>query len=214
VADVVIKAEETDVDYTIRLHSLKCWNEINEASASEEVYVLVTVADLRPPVPGVLIPPLPNAEVFHTGIYENMDDDDPVTILQEPPFWGLNGRPAPIVDPRHVAIAVTLMEQDNQGPGLYAGLLRAQAIAALAASVGDPDPGSRGVRFVAAIRDLMSGTNEFNIPIPFAFDDDHVGTAHLVLDHSDLIPGGFKDKELHIESSEGDYFIGFRISAG
>jgi hypothetical protein len=202
------------VDYTIRLHSLKCWNEKNEGSASEEVYVLVTVADLRPPIPGLPVPPLPNAEVFHTGIYENMDDDDPVTILQEPPFWGLNGMPAPIADPRHVAIAVTLMEHDNQGPGLYATVLRAQAMAALAASAGDPDPGSRGVRFVTAIRNVMSGVNEFNVPIPFVADDDHIGTVQLVLDHSDLIPGGIKDKELHIVSSEGDYFVGFRISAG
>jgi hypothetical protein len=34
---------------TIGLHSIKCLDEKNEASASEEVYVLVTVADLRPP---------------------------------------------------------------------------------------------------------------------------------------------------------------------
>ena len=80
-------AQPLEVNYTIRLSSLKCWNEINEASASEEVYVLVTVADLRPPVPEVPIPPLPNTEVFHTGIFEDMDDDDPVLILNEPPFW-------------------------------------------------------------------------------------------------------------------------------
>ena len=196
---------------SIRLSSVKCLDEINEPSASEEVYVLVTVADLRPPLPSLPIPPLPNAEVFHTAVLEDMDDDDPPRAVDGPVFWGMNGQPAPIVDPAHVAIAVTLMEQDNQGPGLYATLLRAQATAALAASAGDPDPGSRGVRFVAATRDIVSGINEFNVPIPFALDDDHVGTAQLVLDQADLAAVGVKEKELRIRSSEGDYLLRFSL---
>jgi hypothetical protein len=196
---------------TMRLRSLKCWNEENEASVDEEVYVLVTVADLRPPVPGVAIPPLPNVEVFHTPVYKNMDDDDSTLFVEGPVFWGLGGRPAPIADPGHVAVAVTVMEEDNQGPGLYASLLRAQGVAALAATAGDPDPASRGRRFVSAIRDFMSGVNDFNIPVPFAFDDDHIGTEQLVLDRSDLLRTGIKDRELHVVSEEGDYFLGFRI---
>jgi hypothetical protein len=193
---------------SMRLTSVKCVDEINEASASEEAYVVITVADLRPPALGLPIPPAPNVEVFHTPVLEDMDDDDPPRAVNAPVFWGMNGTSAPIGNPAHVAIAVTVMEQDNQGPGIYASLLRAQGVAALAASIGDTDPASRGTRFVNAIRDFMNGVNEFNIPVPFAFDDDHVGTEQLVVDESDLTPGR-RTKQLHVKSSEGDYLVSF-----
>ncbi|MGW4340451.1 hypothetical protein ACWEK5_47970, partial [Rhodococcus koreensis] len=196
---------------SIRLSSVKCVEEINEASASEEVFILLSVADLRPPSPGLPIPPIPNSEVFHTGVLEDMDDDDPPRLVDGPVFWGMNGQPARILDPAHVAIAVTAVEQDNQGPGVYAVALRAQATAALTASAGDPDPRSRGARFVAAIRDMASNINELDIPIPFTLDDDHIATEQLILDSADLAPVGVKEKELRIKSSQGDYLLRFKL---
>lgn len=87
------------MSFTINLQTVRCLNESNEASASDEAYVIVTAANLRPvapqgiPLPGG-IPTPPALQVRQFGIFEDMDDDDeePVTV-QGPPVWGLGGLP-------------------------------------------------------------------------------------------------------------------------
>ena len=49
------------MNQTIRLSSIKCVEEINESSASEEPYVLVTSVSLRPSSSAIPeLPPVPN----------------------------------------------------------------------------------------------------------------------------------------------------------
>jgi uncharacterized protein with LGFP repeats len=62
------------------------------------------------------------------------------------------------------------------------------------------------------LRSIRNALNGIDVPIPFALDDDHIGTEPLVLDQADLIPGGFRDRSLRIRSGEGDYDLVFRIT--
>jgi hypothetical protein len=84
--------EDHLMSLSIQLHSVRCLNESSEASDSDEVYALVTVATLRPPVEGLPIPAIPNFRVFRYGVFGDMDDDDesPV-IVNGPSFWGMDG---------------------------------------------------------------------------------------------------------------------------
>ena len=72
---------------TIGLSTIKCVREINEASASEEPYVLVTAVQLRQILPN--LPSIPNVRVFRYGVWENFDEGE-VTANSGPPCWGLN----------------------------------------------------------------------------------------------------------------------------
>src|SRR5690606_1478334 len=158
----------------IYLHSIECLNETDELSASDEVYVLVTVANLRP-LAGVPAPP--NLQVFTYGIFEDMDDDDehPV-IVNGPAFWGMDGMPRDIEDPADVGIIVSVMEHDNGTPAQYAELLNAKGLISLGASLADTDPRSRATRLTHDLANVLDGVD---VPIPFSFDDDHIQTQQL-----------------------------------
>ncbi len=190
---------------TVRLHTIRCLEEVNEASASEEIYALITAVDMRPQIPG--LPPAPNFEVFRYGIFGNFDKGDVVTV-GDPACWGPSSAPMEITAPDHAAIIVSLIEQDNGTPELYQGLVRTTVGLSLAASAGEPDQAKRAARLANAIRDNLNG---IDLPIPFDLDDDHIGTRQLLLDNSDLFPGPFKDKVMRIESSEGRYELVFRV---
>lgn len=199
------------MNQTIRLSSIKCVEEINEASESEEPYVLVTSVSLRPSdIAG--LPPVPNFEVVRYGIFEDFDAGEvrQVSIEAGPPFWGPSSTPEDIQEPGHAAIVVSLIENDNANPEQYQSLLRAVVPISLASSLGEPDSGQRAARLTNAIRDALNGVE---LPFPFALDDDHIGTQQLRLDASDLLAGGAKDKTVTIQSAEGHYELGFRITA-
>jgi len=87
-------------------------------------------------------------------------------------------------------------------------LLETVAAGSLALTLGEPD---KSVRFAELLTSIKNALNGIDLPIPFALDDDHIGTEELKLDNSDLIPVGAKDKSLRITSSEGDYELTFRI---
>ncbi|MER8768865.1 hypothetical protein NKJ70_03560 [Mesorhizobium sp. M0092] len=192
----------------INLQSIKCLNETNELSASDEVYVLVSVANMRPTAPG--LPAVPDLQVFSFGIFEDMDDDDehPVTVNGQP-FWGTNGTPQPIQNPADVAIVVSLMEQDNGSPNQYRNLVSIRGAASLTASLGDPDPRNRAARLTSDIGSVLNG---IDLPIPFALDDDHLGTQELRLEGADLIDFGVRDRRMIIEGDGGTYELIFRIT--
>jgi hypothetical protein len=63
---------------------------------------------------------------------------------------------------------------------------------------------------LTSIRNALNG---IDLPIPFALDDDHIGTEELRLDSSDLISAGvgIRDKSLTIKSDEGHYELSFQI---
>jgi hypothetical protein len=194
----------------LELHSIKSRNETDEASASDEVYVLVTVASLRPPLPGVPVPPLPDFHVLSYGIFEDMDDDDsgPV-IVNGRAFWGPDGAPRDIADPADVALVLSVMESDNGTPAQYVELVNAKAALSLGASLGDPSPRSRATRLTTDIGNVL---NAIDVPIPFSFDDDHIGTQQLRLERSDLVTGGSKDKTLVFAGDGGEFEVVVRIA--
>ncbi|MEQ4714779.1 hypothetical protein [Nonomuraea sp. B19D2] len=192
----------------INLQSIKCLNETSEASASDEVYVLVTTALFRTPLPGV---PASVAEhnVIHYGIFEDMDDDDPNPVtVSGPAFWGLDGNPAPIGEPDDVAVIVSLMEHDNGSPQQYRELVDVKASQSLLSSAANPSTARRAALLVDDVNNVL---NAIDVPIPFAFDDDHLGTRLLPLDSSDLLKGGMKEKRMVISGDGGEYELVFRI---
>jgi hypothetical protein len=196
------------MSHTIRLSSIKCVEEINESSASEEPYVLVTAVQLRKTLPG--FPSIQNVRVFRYGVWEDFDEGE-VKDNSGPPFWGLNSTPEDITDLNEVSFIVSLIENDNADPGQYQTFLETVAAGSLALTLGEPNSSVRFARLLTSIRNALNG---IDLPIPFALDDDHIGTEELKLDSSDLIPLGAKDKSLTIESSEGHYELTFQIIKG
>jgi hypothetical protein len=107
-----------------------------------------------------------------------MDDDDDAgpVIVNGRPFWGPDGNPRDIVDSGDVAIILSVMEQDNGTPAQYVELVNAKALISLGASAGDPSPRSRATRLTTDIANVL---NAIDVPIPFSFDDDHIGTQQF-----------------------------------
>jgi hypothetical protein len=198
------------MSHTIQLHSIKCVREINEDSASEEPYVLVTAVQLRKTLPN--FPSIQNVRVFRYGVWENFDEGE-VKTNSGPAFWGLNSTPEDITDPSEIDFIISLMENDNGDPGQYQTFLEATTSALLALTLGEQDRSVRFARLVAGIRNALNG---IDLPVPFVLDDDHIGTEELRLDSSDLIPvdAGTKNKLLTIQSDEGHYELTFQIIKG
>jgi hypothetical protein len=59
--------------------------------------------------------------------------------------------------------------------------------------------------------DIFNVLNGIDLPIPFTLDDDHIGTQQLVLDRSDLIDFGSRDKTMVFEGDGAEYRLTFRI---
>lgn len=193
------------MSFSIRLNTIKCVEEVNEASASEEAYVLITSVSLRPSVPG--LPSVHNLRTNRYGIWEDFDEGE-IKHNVEPQFWGLNSIRDDIANPSNVIFVITLMENDNGDPDAYRVLVETVATSSLAATIGEANNSVRADRLLLSIRNALNGVD---LPIPFSLDDDHIGTELLKLDGSDLIPAGAKDKTLSIRSEEGNYELAFRI---
>ncbi|WP_212903105.1 hypothetical protein [Clostridium polyendosporum] len=191
---------------TINLNTIKCVREINESSASEEPYVLVTSVDLRRNIAGVS--PV-NLNVVRYGIWEDFDEGETKTN-SGPPFWGVNHKPEDIANIDDVIFIVSLLENDNGNPDQYRTLVLTVATISLNSTLGEPD---RSVRARRLLQDITNALNGVDLPIPFALDDDHIGTVELRLDGSDLISAGTKQKKLTIRSAEGHYELTFQITS-
>lgn len=195
---------------TINLNKIHCRTESNEASDSDEPYVIVTAVRLLP---------LPDVRCFLYGPWE-MDDGDDKTIVTEPPFWGLDSTPADIFasspavpTPSDLLFLVSVLENDAGSPEQYRTYIRTLATAAVTASL--PLVANRAARVARILDDVRSGLDGHpSNDVPFVPSDDHVGTVELVLGPSDLPPGlGTLDKSLSIDGgSEGAYDLTFRIA--
>lgn len=193
---------------SIRLRTIHCISEINEASASEEIYVLLTSVRFSPP-PIHGLPSLHNLRVDCYGVWTDFDAGETKLNLSEP-FWGQNGVPADIVDPRDVVFIASVIESDNGTPDSYRSLVEAVALASLAGTAGEADNAARAASLVKSIGSALNGVD---LPFPFTLDDDHIGTVQLVVDPTNLIASGFLDKPLDVQSAEGNYQIVFRFTA-
>ncbi|MCL3997237.1 hypothetical protein, partial [Streptomyces lavenduligriseus] len=185
---------------SIALESITCIDEVNEASASEEPYVLVTSIDLSRPVAQV--------EVFRYGVWEDFDEGE-TRQNAGPDFWGVESEPANIATPSDAGIVVTLLENDNGVPDQYRQLVKTVATTALAASIGSGST-ARLNKVTADIRAVLDG--DIAPPIPFLFDDDHVATLNLPLGPGDILPGA-RAKTLSVRNDEGAYDLTFRIKS-
>jgi hypothetical protein len=193
---------------SIHLHSIRSLNESSEASASDEAYVLVTVATLRPPLPGLPIPAVPNFRVFQYGIFTDLDDDEGPVSVNGAPFWGMDGVAEDIANPDEVAIVVSVLEHDNGSPAQYAELVNARTGVSLGASLGAPNAPARAARLTSDISNVLNG---IDLPIPFALDDDHIGTQQLKLDQSDLIDSGQKQRVMRVAGDGAEFELVFSI---
>ncbi|WP_327096087.1 DUF346 domain-containing protein [Nocardia vinacea] len=101
------------------------------------------------------------------------------------------------------------MEQDNGSPEQYQALVRTTIPLSLAASLGETNQAVRTTRLTDTIRDNLNG---IDLPIPFALDDDHIGTQQLILDRSDIFVQGAKNKVMIFDTSEGRYELVFRVA--
>ncbi|HZH91885.1 MAG TPA: hypothetical protein VEX70_14860 [Pyrinomonadaceae bacterium] len=189
----------------VRLKSIKCVREINEESASEEAYVLVTAVRLNRTLLDI---DTFNLRVFRYGVWDNFDEGEVANIF-EPPFWGLNSVPDELTNVGDVIFIISLMENDNGDPDAYRQYVEAAASASLGATIGETNRAVRADRLILSIRDALNG---LNLPIPFALDDDHIGTEILRLNNSDLVPFGAVDKPLTIQSGEGHYELIFEVA--
>jgi hypothetical protein len=191
---------------SIRLRTIKCVSEDNESSASEEAYVLTTTVHFIRPQFG--LPAVHNLRVERFGIWDDFDAGE-IKLNLGNPIWGQNGAPVDITDPGDVVILASVMENDNGDPNTYRQLVETVASASLVGTIGERDNAVRADRLRNSIRDALNGVD---VPIPFALDDDHIGTERLDLHHADLLQGGFQDKFLRVRSGEGDYDLGFRVT--
>jgi hypothetical protein len=115
-------------------------------------------------------------------------------------FWGLRGVPADVADVGEVVFLISLMEHDNGDPDAYRAAIELVASGSLGATIGEEDDSVRAEAFLRSIRDALEG---INLPLPLSFDEDHIGTQSLGLKNTDLVAGGFLNKQLRIESDEG-----------
>src|SRR5918996_1530797 len=159
---------------TVRLNSIRCIEEVNEASASEEPYILLTAVQLQRTLGGFDVH---NLRVSRYGIWEDFDAGEVVDVV-DPPFWGLDSSPADLTDASDAIFIVSLMENDNGDPSAYRQLVEAVGAASLAATVGETDRTVRASRLLQTIKGALNG---IDLPFPFVLDDDHVGTEILQL---------------------------------
>lgn len=192
---------------TIRLTRIRCIEEINEASASEEAYVLITAVKLQqPPLAG--LPAIHNIRVTRYGVWEDFDAGE-TKVNAGRPFWGFHSLPEDIADPANVIVVASLLEHDNGSPDSYRQLVEIAATASLTATIGEANRGTRATLLVQSIRNALNGVD---LPIPFALDDDHVGTDILTLEHGDLVASGVRERSMIIKSGEGHYELSFLIA--
>ena len=192
--------------HTINILNLRCRDERNELSASEEIYALVTSVKLSPLFPG--IPPIPSFDVFRYGVWENFDEGETKSNTG-PPFWGLTSTPEQILNRNDVIFVVTLMENDHGDPNQYRSLVKLVATSSLASTLTLP----RAAKVTSLVRDITDALNGVRLPIPFALDDDHIRTLELRLRTDDLITTGTRNRRLEFRSSEGFYDVNFSITA-
>lgn len=198
--------------HIINIKEVKCLDERNEASASEEIYALVTSVKLSKVIPNLPNSPvIPSFEVFLYGVWEDFDEGE-IKQNQGPPFWPIfysnpaNIVPEKIEDRDDVIFIVTLMENDNGDPGQYRMFVKSAAAASLASTVNAP----RAAKAASLIKDITDNLNGIDMPIPFALDDDHIGTGELRLRSSDLTKSC--ERVLTFDNSEGFYDVYFTIA--
>lgn len=113
-----------------------------------------------------------------------------------------------IANPSDVVIVVSVIENDNGVPEQYQEVVNLKVGLSLTASAGAPTAAARAARLAADINNVLNG---IDLPIPVELDDDHIGTQQLVLDDSDLISVGQKDRVMRFAGDGAEFELVFRF---
>ncbi|HZX96227.1 MAG TPA: hypothetical protein VFE90_17030 [Myxococcales bacterium] len=185
---------------TIAVKSIQSLDDSTEWGA-DEPYVLVTGVDLSQLIPHV--------EVTLYGPWADVDKGETHQTGVFLPFWGLDNRTAvAIANPSSVIFVVSVMENDDGKPGALRTLVKAAAVASLAASNGMP----RATRVQKLLADIHGA---LGIPTGAPNFDDIVGSKELVLTPPDLVrpPGGRRVKTLDFAGGdEGTFRVAVELA--
>ncbi|WP_225828521.1 LGFP repeat-containing protein [Streptomyces naphthomycinicus] len=188
----------------VSLRDIHCDEETDEVG-DDEIYVLVSTVNLGAHVNVEGIPiPVPSFDVWRFGIFENFAEGD---TKGQPfqPFWT-----APLTNPDQAIFVGSVIENDNGVPEQYQQLLRLVIPKSLASSIGEPLDVVRS-KLVREINEVLNGVD---LPIPFALDDDHVGTQELRYESPELqrATGDLVPKVLAYNGDGGRYRVTFDAS--
>ena len=197
----------------IALTKMRCLEETNEVG-SDEPYVLVFAAQVKPAIGNIIIP---SAHTTMYGPWEDVDKGDLLStgflnIIKPANCWGLDGKPAVINNANDVIILVALMENDDATPaGIRAGL-HAQMFAALTSySNSGMSRASMVQNLRKDMRDVLVGITVTGIPN----SDDLVGIAELSIKSSDIAAasaGTTVVKNILLTGDGGQYRLRFEMS--
>ncbi|WP_462255524.1 hypothetical protein [Ferruginibacter sp.] len=203
------------------LTKMRCLEETNEPSASEEPYVLVFASQLKK-VAGLVT--IPAASTTMYGPWENVDKGELVStavnisgplgkFLNHPSknFWGLDGKPHDLNSPDEAIFIAALMENDDaQAGGIRAGL-HAQLFAAITSYA---NAGMSRASMVSKLKkdakDILTGVTVTGIPS----SDDLIGVAEIPYSAADLQAVNTKTivKNIELAGDGGKYRLRFEMS--
>ncbi|MFJ5879490.1 LGFP repeat-containing protein [Streptomyces sp. NPDC093088] len=188
----------------VSLRDIHCDEETDEVG-DDEIYVLMSTVNLGAHVNVEGIPiPVPSFDVWRFGIFEGFAEGD---TKGQPfqPFWT-----APLADPDQAIFVGSVIENDNGVPEQYQHLLRLVVPKSLASSIGEPLDLVRS----KLVREINEALNGVDLPIPFALDDDHVGTQELRYEPPELqrAAGDLVPKVLSYNGDGGRYRVTFDVS--
>jgi hypothetical protein len=216
----------SDLDlYRIAFMEMRCLDETNEPSASDEPYAVFLTVDLRHEWFDLDIP---NFNLTWTSVFEDTDAGE--LKRQWVRIWGINGEPQPIDDPDDVIILVGLVEHDSSDLNRLAWSYKSTVYESMRDTLYQYQYTYTNNNFQR--QDLVSALIENlnydldNIPIvdassvfdpTFINEDDRVGSVQeLRLTRNDLAAAkkGTVRKNLTFSGDGGMYRLGFDIAAG
>jgi hypothetical protein len=203
------------------LKKMRCLEETNEPSASEEPYVLVFASQLKK-VAGLVT--IPTASTTMYGPWQNVDKGDLVAtsvsipgplgeVLNHPSknFWGLDGKAHELTSPDEAIFIAALMENDDaQAGGIRAGL-HAQLFAAITSYANAGMSRAAMVsKLIKDTKDVLTGVTVTGIPS----SDDLIGVAEIKYTAADLVNVNTQTivKNIELAGDGGKYRLRFEMS--
>jgi len=190
--------------FRIAFMEMRCLEETNESSASDEPYALFFVADLQDHVP--------KAMVHRTRVFEDTDKGE--LKKQWVRIWGVDQKPAVISNPDKVIILAALMENDESDVDSVATAARG------ALSTNLLSLASSGIERAKMVSDLITvfkSSLDLGKATGFPNSDDVLGSPQeLRITAADLAAARLETqrRNLTFSGDGGRYRLGFDIAAG
>lgn len=197
--------------YRIAFTGLHCDTTTDEWSSHDEPYALFLVVDLQDKIPV--------SKVFHTKVFQGVDDDSPDnSYRQHVRFWGINGAAHAITHPDKVFVLVALMESDESDLKTVMYYSRSAVDSMLLAFASHHDMSH--ARRVTILRHTFATGINLGINADVDDGDDGIGLiTELAIQQADLDQAHKQtvNKTLVFEGPNGDkgkYELNFQIAAG